>query len=59
MRDLIAEMQAPVCDAPEIEQQLVLLSESLASAKGKKQYQYLKKDVKREVDAIVDVLDKA
>ena len=56
MRDLIAEMQACVCDAPEIERQLVLLSESLSTAKGKKQYQYLKKDVKRQVDAIVDSL---
>ena len=56
MRNLIAEMQESICDAPEIEQQLVALSESLASAKGKKQYQYLKKDVKRQVDAIVDAL---
>lgn len=56
MRDLISEMKESVCDAPEIEQQLVALSESLASAKGKKQYQYLKKDVKQQVDAIVDAL---
>ena len=56
MRELISEMQQSICDSPEIEQQLVALSESLASAKGKKQYQYLKKDVKHQVDAIVDSL---
>ena len=56
MRELISEMRQSICDAPEIEQQLVMLSDSLASAKGKKQYQYLKKDVKQQVDAIVDAL---
>ena len=56
MRDLVSEMKESICDAPEVEQQLVMLSESLASAKGKKQYQYLKKDVKQQVDAIVDAL---
>ena len=56
MRDLISETKESICDVPEIEQQLVMLSESLASAKGKKQYQYLKKDVKQQVDAIVDAL---
>ena len=56
MRELVSEMKESICDAPEIEQQLVMLSESLASAKGKKQYQYLKKDVKQQVDAIVDAL---
>ena len=56
MRELISEMRQSICDAPEIEQQLIALSESLASAKGKKQYQYLKKDVKVRVDAIVDSL---
>ena len=56
MRELVSEMRESICDALEIEQQLVMLSESLASAKGKKQYQYLKKDVKEQVDAIVDAL---
>lgn len=56
MRELVSEMKESICDAPEIEQQLVMLSESLSTAKGKKQYQYLKKDVKQQVDAIVDAL---
>ena len=56
MRELVSEMKESICDAPEIEQRLVMLSESLTSAKGKKQYQYLKKDVKEQVDAIVDAL---
>ena len=56
MRDLISKIKESICDAPEIEQQLVALSESLSTAKGKKQYQYLKKDVKQQVDAIVDAL---
>ena len=56
MRELISEMRQSICDSPEVEQQLVALSESLSSAKGKKQYQYLKKDVKQQVDAVVDSL---
>ena len=56
MRELISEVKESLCDVPEIEQQLVALAESLSTAKGKKQYQYLKKDVKRQVDAIVDAL---
>ena len=56
MRELVSEMKECICDTPEIEQQLVMLSESLSTAKGKKQYQYLKKDVKQQVDAIVDAL---
>ena len=56
MRELVSEMKESICDTPEIEQQLVMLSESLSTAKGKKQYQYLKKDVKQQVNAIVDAL---
>ena len=56
MRELISEMRQSICDSPEIERQLVTLSDSLASAKGKKQYQYLKKDVKAQVDHVVDSL---
>lgn len=56
MRELVSEMRESICDAPEIEQQLVMLSESLSTAKGKMQYQYLRKDVKQQVDAIVDAL---
>ena len=55
-RELVSEMRESICDAPEIEQQLVMLSESLSTAKGKMQYQYLRKDVKQQVDAIVDAL---
>ena len=56
MRDLIREMKENLCGSPEAERQLMELSVSLASAKGKKQYQYLKKTVKKQVDKIVDTI---
>ena len=56
MRDLIRELKENLCGSPEAERQLMELSMSLTSAKGKKQYQYLKKTVKKQVDKIVDTI---
>ena len=56
MRKLIREMKSGICDCPAIEGKLVALAEALKDTKSKKVYGYLKKPVKAQVDAIVDVL---
>ena len=56
MRELIETMQAKVCDSPVIEQRMQELVLALGSAKGKKQYGYLPKEIKETVDSIVDEL---
>lgn len=56
MRKLIEAMQTKVCTSPVIEQKMQELVVSLGSAKGKKQYGYLPKEVKEIVDNIVDEL---
>ncbi len=58
MRGLIEKMQGQVCDSPVIEQKMQALVLALGSAKGKKQYGYLPKEVKEIVDSIVDELTK-
>ena len=56
MRNLIREMKSGICDCPVIEDKLFTLSEMLQDVKGKKVYGYLTKQVKAQVDAIVDEL---
>lgn len=58
MGKLIREMASNLCDSPVIEQKMVMLSELLADAKGKKVYGYLKKPAKKLVDEVVDELAK-
>lgn len=58
MKELIAKIHAGFCDSPVIEDELLELSRSLETVKGKKVYGYLKKPVKKRVDAIVDELAK-
>ena len=58
IRELIAQMENSMCSSPVIEQRMTELVQVLSSAKGKKQYGYLKKPVKEIVDAIVDELAK-
>ena len=58
MRGMIKKMQGQVCDSPVIEQKMQELVIALGTAKGKKQYGYLPKDVKEIVDSIVDELAK-
>ena len=58
MRGLIEKMQGQVCDSPVIEQRMQELVIALGTAKGKKQYGYLPKEVKEIVDSIVDELAK-
>ena len=54
MLELADEMKRGVCEHPEAEQMLLSLSRDLKNAKGKKQYGYLSKSLKKQVDEIVD-----
>ena len=54
MLELANEMKQGVYEHPEAEQMLLSLSRELKNAKGKKQYGYLSKSVKKQVDDIVD-----
>ena len=54
MLELADEMKRGVCEYPEAEQMLLSLSRELKKSKGKKQYGYLPKRVKKQVDEIVD-----
>ena len=58
MAELIAQMESGTCESKTIENLLVLLAERLRHTSGKKQYGYLKADVKALVDRIVDELAK-
>lgn len=54
MLELASEMRRDVCEHPEAEALLLTLSRELKNVKGKKQYGYLPKRVKKLVDEVVD-----
>ena len=56
MRELIRQMKGGVLQSDRMEQLLTRLAERLQSVGGKKQYGYLKADLKNVVDEIVDEL---
>lgn len=56
MRELIGQMRSHICASPMIEQKMQELVLALGSAKGKKQYGYMKRETKELVDSIVDAL---
>ncbi|NCC07657.1 MAG: sel1 repeat family protein [Clostridia bacterium] len=56
MREMIRQMKGGVLQSSRIEQLLTLLAERLQTVGGKKQYGYLKPDLKNIVDEIVDEL---
>lgn len=58
LTERISQMESGSCENPAIETMLVQLSERLKHTSGKKQYGYLKADVKALVDRIVDELAK-
>ncbi|EGD45806.1 Sel1 domain protein repeat-containing protein [Ruminiclostridium papyrosolvens DSM 2782] len=58
MRELLTNMQSGTCENKAIEEKILLLSERLKNTSGKKQYGYLKADVKNIIDCIVDELEK-
>lgn len=58
LRELVHQMENTICDSPVIEMQVVQLADKLKDVTGKKQYGYLKKPLKKQVDTIVDELAK-
>ena len=58
MRELTKKMQTELCNSPTIGEKMLVLSQLLETAKGKKVYGYLKKSAKAQVDDIVDELAK-
>lgn len=56
--ELIAQMESGTCESKTVENLLIQLAERLRHTTGKKQYGYLKADVKTLVDRIVDELAK-
>ena len=56
LNELIAQMESGTCESKAIENLLVQLAERLQHTSGKKQYGYLKSDVKALVNRIVDEL---
>lgn len=59
MKELLGQLEQGVLVNPEIERRICLLADRLQKTKGKKVYGYLKADVKKLVDQIVDELAKA
>ncbi len=58
MRELLGQLEQGVLVNPEIERRICQLADRLQKTKGKKVYGYLKADVKKLVDQIVDELAK-
>lgn len=58
MKELTRQLREGVCDSPEIEQQMMVLTTQLETVKGKKKYGYLPKKVKETVNKVVDELEK-
>ena len=54
MLELADEMKRGVCEHPDVETLLLTLSRELKNVKDKKQYGYLSKSVKKQVDEIAD-----
>ena len=58
LRDLAREMRRGVADCPELEERMQGLAQTMGTVGGRHQYGYLKKPVKRQVDEVVDELEK-
>lgn len=58
MRELIRQMKSGILVSDRMEQLITYLAERLQNTSGKKQYGYLKADLKNMVDEIVDELGK-
>lgn len=58
MLELAHEMKRGVCEHPEAEQLILVLAHELKSVTGKKQYGYLPKRAKKQVDEIVDQMER-
>ena len=58
MLELSRQMRETVCEHTQAEQMIWKLSEQLGEVKGKKSYGYLPRPMKRQVDEIVDQLER-
>ena len=58
MLELSRQMRETVCEHVQAEQMIWTLSQQLGTVKGKKSYGYLPRPVKRQVDEIVDQLER-
>jgi TPR repeat protein len=54
LRELVREIEAGICDHPEVEKLMGRLAERLGTVSGKKQYGYLPKSAKAIVNEIID-----
>ena len=57
LMELAKEMRQGVADAPELEDHMQALAQTMSAVGGKHKYGYLKKPVKKMVDEIVDALE--
>ncbi len=55
--ELARELKYRIADAPEVEERVQTLAQTMSTVGGKHKYGYLKKPVKRQVDEIVDALE--
>lgn len=58
MLELSRQMQETICEHSQAEQMIWKLSRQLGEVKGKKSYGYLPRPIKRQVDEIVDQLER-
>ena len=58
MLELSRQMSESVCEHPEAEQMMLDLAQQLGDMKGKKSYGYLPKGLKKQVDEIVDQMER-
>ena len=58
MLELSQQMRESVCEHPQAEQMISNLARRLGEAKGKKSYGYLPKALKKQVDEIVDQMER-
>ena len=58
MLELSRQMSESVCEHPEAERMMLNLSQQLGDVKGKKSYGYLPKQIKRQVDEIVNQMER-
>ena len=58
MLELSRQMSKSVCEHPQAEQLLLHLAQQLGEVKGKKSYGYLPKALKKQVDGIVDQMER-
>lgn len=58
MLELSRQMSESVCEHPVAEQMMLALAQQLGDVKGKKSYGYLPKELKKQVDEIVDQMER-